>query len=539
MDGAAGTQDGNAGSGGGGAGGAGGVGGVGGVGGAVPCMPGDRVCDGPSVRTCDAAGKPSGPALEVCVGGTACSFGRCTTPECAKVERTPQAAIGCLFYGLDTDMSTPDDPRVFGFPVANPGSAPVPVRVLRKATGPDPWAEEVAAVVPSGEIAYLRIAAGPVKGKDWHIEGSGREFKAYRVESQAPIVVYQVNSDDEGSASKDSGSSLVLPVQALGQQYYALALPDSSDEKLDRGDNAYVSIVAVRNMTTVELTVSGKTVAGAGLPPLSPGETYTAVLNEGEVLQVETVAAGEDLAGSQIRSDRPVAVYAGNVCGRLVDGGYDCDHIVEAMYPVTAWGKSFVFLDMRIPPSIPSKSIVGRMVASEDSTNVMFDAPRVLPGLPSAKTLSRGQVFTFQVTDSVFTGRAHFAVHADKPIALESFMGAQEGAAIVVPVEQFLDNYLLSAHPWFSGFLMVTRSAGTPVTLDGMPMPDSVFTPAGSGFEVSFVGLPNCTTDITQCDHRVAGSRVGVTVTANGGVCNYCYSGGAGAACVNRTAGCL
>jgi hypothetical protein len=81
---------------------------------------------------------------------------------------------------------------------------------------------------------------------------------------------------------------------------------------------------------------------------------------------------------------------------------------------------------------------------------------------------------------------------------------------------------------------MVTRKAGTPVTLDGAAMPDTVFTPAGSGFEVSFVAMPRCESDVTKCGHHVAGAKVGTTVTANGGVCNYAYAGGAGVGCINK-----
>jgi len=85
---------------------------------------------------------------------------------------------------------------------------------------------------------------------------------------------------------------------------------------------------------------------------------------------------------------------------------------------------------------------------------------------------------------------------------------------------------------------MVTRMEGTPVTLDDMPMADSLFKPAGAGFEVAFVAMPRCESMLSQCGHRVVGTKVGVTLTANGGICNYCYAGGAGARCVNKTAGC-
>ncbi len=52
------------------------------------------------------------------------------------------------------------------------------------------------------------------------------------------------------------------------------------------------------------------------------------------------------------------------------------------------------------------------------------------------------------------------------------------------------------------------------------------------------MALPHCEANLSDCAHKIEGAKVGVTLTANGGTCNYCYAGGAGARCVNKTAGC-
>jgi len=489
---------GGAGGGGGGGGGAGGGGGLGGTGG---------------------------------LGGGGAPSSSCT--QAAK----DRAVYGCLFYGYDTDNDFADDAAVFGFPIGNPGTSPVNVKVEKKVAGA--WVTELAGMVLPGQIEYMRIAMAPQKGKDWHVEGSGIEDKGYRISSEAPIVVYQVNSDDEERDSWSSGSTLVLPVHALGGHYIAITPPErgASNRSLSpkEPDRAFVSVVGVTDTTRVRITVKGKTLAGGGVPALAAGDTHEVTIDEGTVFQVETAGKGNDLSGSEILSDKPVAVYAGVTCGGLDPNALgDCDHIEEAMYPVSAWGKSFVFLDMRIPNFDPSNAIWGRIVAAEDGTEITFDAPRALTGLPGAPvTLNRGQVYPLTITGPVANGRSHFSLTASKPIEVMSFMGKQEGGAVMIPVNQFLDDYLISAHPWFTGFLMVTRKAGTPVTLDGTPMAATLFTPAGAGFEVSFVGLPRCEQNLAACAHRVKGAGVGVTLTANGGVCNYCYAGGAGTRCIN------
>jgi hypothetical protein len=305
-------------------------------------------------------------------------------------------------------------------------------------------------------------------------------------------------------------------------------------------------VVGVRDDTKVTITSKGKVGKGGTVDAMDVDETREFFVSQGEILQIETLGKDDDLTGSEITSDKPVAVFAGNTCGGFDPTRKtpytDCDHIEEQMYPVNQWGRTFTVLDLRMPQMQPSNDIWVRIVASEDDTQLTFDSPRALPGLPTDAMLNKGEFIHITINDPMSgfmdSKRAHFQLESTKPVQVESFMGTQEGGAVMVPVDQFLDEYLISAHPWFTGHLLVTRSEGEPVTLDGMPMADSLFTPAGGGYEVSFIGLTRCDTMPSGCGHHVEGKKIGVTLTANGGACNYCYAGGAGARCVNKTAGC-
>lgn len=506
------------------------------------CKAGKNICVDKKIYECDSTGHV-GSIVEAC--SDACSLGRCTTSACAVVEAT-RSTNGCLFYGVDIDNTEFDDALVFGFPLGNPGGVPVNVRI-EKSTGKDTWPVVVSGMVMPGEINYFRIALGPFKGDDYHIEGTGRAYKAYRISSDAPIVAYQINSDDEIGSSASSGSTLLLPLQVLGTEHFAMTPPDrgmpaGSGQFAYGPDHSFIDIIGIKNGTKVIITVKSEVMAGGPIMAMAKDELRSFIINEGEVLQLETPGKGNDLSGSEITSDQPVVVYAGNVCG-----GFDamrlyfknCDHIEEAMYPVNTWGTNFVFLDMRMPIPAPSKAIWGRIVASEDGTTITFDAPRTLIGLPMKTVLDRGEVLALEITDVLTaSNRAHFSINSDKPIEVESFMGEDEGGAVIIPTGQFLDDYLISTHPWFTAYVMVTRKIGTPVMLDGVMMDATLFTPGGSGYEVSFVAMPRCEMALDMCDHRIVGSNVGVSVTANGGVCNYCYAGGAGAKCINKTVAC-
>src|SRR3989344_562804 len=89
------------------------------------CHPKSTFCDQKLVRKCDASGQSS-TAIESCK--EECSFGRCITTRCKTAQET-NTTDGCLFYGLDTDNAFHDDTQVFGFPIGNPGTAPVWVDV--------------------------------------------------------------------------------------------------------------------------------------------------------------------------------------------------------------------------------------------------------------------------------------------------------------------------------------------------------------------------------------------------------------------------
>ena len=505
------------------------------------CHPKSTFCDQKIIRKCDASGQSS-TAVESCK--EECSFGRCITTRCKTAQET-NTTDGCLFYGLDTDNAFHDDTQVFGFPIGNPGTAPVWVDV-EKSVSEDTWLPVVSGFVYAGTINYFRIALGPKMGDDYHIEGTGQGYKAYRITSTGPIVAYQINADDEAVGSINSGSTLLLPMHVLGQHYYAITPPDQGAASFSHAtfgpDHGFISVVGAKNNTKVTITVKGAVMTGGPIGAMAAGETSSFIINEGEVVQLETQGKGDDFSGSEIISDQPVVVYAGSVCGSFdpMRIAYRaCDHIVETMYPTRSWGKNFVFLDMRMPEHLPSKSIWGRIVASENDTTVNFDSPRTLPGLPSATILKRGEVLALEITDSLASGgRAHFSILADKPIEVGAFIGDDEGGAIIAPTDQFLDDYLISTHPWFTGYIMITRKVGTPVTLNGLPVPDSVFAPGGNGYEVSYIPTKRCEGLLNECAHRVVGSNIGVAVTANGGSCNYCYVGGTAVKCVNKFTGC-
>ena len=57
---------------------------------------------------------------------------------------------------------------------------------------------------------------------------------------------------------------------------------------------------------------------------------------------IKFLQTDEDLTGTTVTSDRPVAVYSGDVCANIK--GKSCDHLAEQLSPVHALGQSFVIV---------------------------------------------------------------------------------------------------------------------------------------------------------------------------------------------------
>ena len=59
--------------------------------------------------------------------------------------------------------------------------------------------------------------------------------------------------------------------------------------------------------------------------------------------------------------------------------------------------------------------------------------------------------------------------------------------------------------PSFDQVAAIARKANDVVLLDGVVIPSAMFTPAGGGFEVARVRLPDCPPSEQVCTHRVQG----------------------------------
>ena len=324
--------------------------------------------------------------------------------------------------------------------VSNTADSDATVHVTLGASKDAPGAKTASWVVPPKKLQVIDL---PVKA--WGVpnqnqDGSNINNRAFRIQSNQPIVAYQFNPlQNYGVFSNDA--SLLLPTGSLGTEYWVLSRNQLGDKF-----RSYVTIVAAMPGTTkVDVVSSGKTLAGPDVPAMTLGQTQSFSLQEGQVLNIESNKANEDLTGSFVKADKPVVVfggseasnspqtgncvtdpngYGGKVCAGTSGGGFgtpctqdaDCDgaccadHLEEQMFPVATWGTEYVAA--RLYPRGKERD-AWRILAAQNGTKVTIQ-PFIGVTVP---TLNQGQWFEFEST-------ADFVVKGDKPILVGQYMAS-------------------------------------------------------------------------------------------------------------------
>ena len=350
---------------------------------------------------------------------------------------------------------------------------------------------------------------------------------AIQVTSNLPVSVYIHQYH-----SFRSEASVVLPVESIGKEYYAI----SYDGVVRNGTN-YPSefiIVGTEDETEVSITLSDRTRGGR-----SSGTTFSVMLNQGETYQVQAASGNGDLTGSFIIADKKVNVLAGNSWTEVPLNCGPRDNLLEQMIPIEAWGKRFV--------TVLNSSVnydVFRIMAAEDGTVVTVEGSTT-----QTYNLDAGKFQEYQKSEATL-------ITANKPIAVAQYAvgSACSGHSLGDPsmvmlnsIEQTRDTVTLYNSRFEAiteNFInIVTRTEDAPfVIFDGQKLADQgmTFTPVGSSGEYAYARLR-----VGAGAHTIISEGCGITATAYGygNVESYAYGGGASFSPINANplpeGGCL
>ena len=497
-------------------------------------------CDGTIVRACR-NGKPA-ESIQECGPTQTCSQGRCTSPECAKVETNLTSLEGCTFYTFDLDNVTSDDSLSTSVLVTNPGQILATATLEQRQAGV--WT--AVASTPVAPMLSARLVL-----PDNHLEGGGvASGGAFRLTSDLPVTVAHIQSDDSSDqGSSSTGGTLLLPAHVLGRRYRALtyvqvATPRLTDTPGARGGAGQLVVVGTQDHTNVTITPSTTaTIARDGnLPPPGPGGIVTLMLEDGDVLQLYSGSDGADLSGTQVAADKPVAVFSGNISttyGVSAVGISSPDLAHEQLLPVAAWGTSYVAAQLTPQSGVcdwtldPPGSSIWRVVADQTmTTEVHFTvAPGSKATPPPDRTIGAGEVFQIYANED-------FAVSSSLPILVMQGMDCEPTLSSAVPTTAWLTDYWFAVLPSFDTQIALVRHMGQPVYLDGAALEDSLFAPVSGDFDVARVPIAPCARQDVVCTHHLEG-QFGFTMRGMDVLCSYALTAPTWVPCSNvESAGC-
>jgi hypothetical protein len=451
--------------------------------------------------------------------GQWCSLGRCTSKACQMAEVSAQNIAGCLFYTLQADNVTADEAAETTFLVTNLGVDPTSAQleVAQATSAGTTWVAMGGKPIAAGQSASLPITALEVTAA-----GLSRQA-ALRISSDQPITVAEIESDDLQTVATSSGGTMILPLQALGPSYQAVTYPQHASPDVmatdgSRGGAGRVMIVGTRDGTMVTFTArTAITGDPSGFPPdLTALAPYHFAVDDGDVLQIYTGAEGEDLTGSIVSANAPVAVFSGNISTTYfsdVTGINSADMAHEQMPPLGDWSANWVAAALTPQASVGCTSFFGaaggsiwEVIASKNGTQVTVSAPG---SSDQTKTLDAGVAWQIVQPGSFF-------VHASDPVLVTQGMDCEASLSLAVAVDGSLFQSLpFAVPPGFDLLLGIVRPAGAEVDLDGMAI--ATFRPAGGGFDVATVALAPCfpTDGSGACTHQLD-SAVGFGMTLRG-----------------------
>lgn len=243
---------------------------------------------------------------------------------------------------------------------------------------------------------------------------------------------------------------VALPIIDLATKYIVVTQIDNHTSNIADINLPYTGqshtvllIVATQDATQVDvsLNINGPLMAGGcGGGTFFNGETRTFTLNK---YQIVGAYCTEDITGTLVTSDKPVAVLSGHNTKRFSGSS---NLLLEMLLPVKSFGRSFVLPE---PPTITGGAVY-RVVGSEATTTVRS---------PSGMSFSLGEGEYLDIDVNSTTGSLY--IEADRPVSVVQFTQKLASMAIVPPTSLFAGDYDISkpvfnpTYDLHSGYLTV------------------------------------------------------------------------------------
>lgn len=435
-----------------------------------------------------------GTGTTMCAANEGCANGACVAA--CDAANANQSSVGCDYWTIDPDTIAVGE--CFAVFIANTWGSPVSVSVdragvpftnvagsimLPQGSGmATTYAPLPSGQIPAEQVGILFVSATPnaVNGcpagitplvtMDAAQYGTGIG-NAFHIATTAPVVAYQMHPYGGGN-SEVSSATLLLPTSSWGTNYVGVDAYGSAIPGTYNAGGPSMVILASQDHTTVTLTPTSQVIGGHGVPAMTGGFSSKLYLDKGQYAQI-IQPAHQELNGTPILANNPIAVFGGHVCMYMPEGTFGCDGETEQIPPISALGTEYVGVKYRDryegTPEAPPWHVIG--VAA--GTTLTWD-PAPPTGAPT--TLEAGQMVEFS-SGGPFVVKSQDALH---PFYLGQYMSScrdySSGSTDcrgdpelvdVIPPQQYLGSYVLFTDPTYSETeLVVVREPNVDVTLD-------------------------------------------------------------------------
>lgn len=309
-----------------------------------------------------------------------------------------------------------------------------------------------------------------------------------------------------------SDGYLGLPVEALGTAYMVVSYKDGTYQGQQLVSSEF-TVAATQDCT--HLTVTPRITVGSH----PAGTPYAVTLNQGDVYQLQDANPPDDLTGTQVASDKPVALFGAHQCDFVPAGVPSCNHLVEQLWPIPWWGTSFLTL----PLATRGGGDTLRFLASSNATTVTVNGSPLSPlqqgwavdaneSVPLYIT-SNHPIYVIQFSDGGLQDNPGPDYNADPSmISIPPIAGFDTTYTVGVPVAPVTaftghyENILLSG-------------SGT-VTFDGAPLPSAYFTAISGAYKGAQISVS------AEVHHLSSNIPFGVIAYGYGNADAYGYPGG-------------
>ncbi len=209
------------------------------------------------------------------------------------------------------------------------------------------------------------------------------------------------------SASARSESYLVLPKEAMGQEYYAIGQeghPVPTDEENGFRGEHYLIVTATEPNTNIVITKTDRTVITRNLP------------EAGDIFQL---TSDQDFSGTKVESTgcAKFAAYSGHsgiAFAYATTALSSFDPLIQQLYPVASWGRSYGLIPFF------NRNYFYKILAAQDGTEIRID------GILEAK-LNAGQSYT----PAMLPVTKPMILTSNNPVSVAQFAYVQEDLSAI------------------------------------------------------------------------------------------------------------